>query len=72
MARPPEVGARYRVVRLDGSLAPVVWEVAELFTSDVDGGSYARLRQVGDRTRVKSVGVAVLSDRRHFLPVDGG
>jgi hypothetical protein len=72
MVRPPEVGARYRVVRLDGTLAPIVWEVADLFTSDVDGGAYARLRQVGDRTRLKSVGVAVLSDRRQFLAVEGG
>jgi hypothetical protein len=72
MSRSPEVGARYRAVRLDGTVVPVVWEVADMFTSEVDGGVYARLRQVGDPTRVKSVSAAVLSDRRQYRRVEGG
>jgi hypothetical protein len=52
------------------TLAPVfTYRVAQLFQSKVDHVEYARLVQVDDPSRTKSVAAAALLNPRHFKPV---
>ncbi len=48
------------------SLPTASWTVADIFVGK-DGLSYARLVNDGDRSRIKSVSVAALTDQRLFV-----
>ena len=60
-----EVGQRFHLV---GSPPARMgsWEVASVFKSTVDGVEYARLAQVNDPTRQKTIAVSALLDGRQY------
>ena len=61
------VGQRYRAIRPDGTPAPTVWEVIEVYRIGSSGIEHARLRQVGDPTETRTFATAVLADRARFM-----
>jgi hypothetical protein len=60
-----EVGQRFHLV---GSVPARIgsWKVAAVFKSSVDGVEYARLAQVNDPTRQKTIAVSALLDGRQY------
>jgi hypothetical protein len=60
-----EVGQRFHLV---GSPPARIgsWQVAAVFKSTVDGVEYARLAQVNDPTRQKTIAVSALLDGRQY------
>jgi hypothetical protein len=60
-----EVGHRFHLV---GSPPARIgaWQVAAVFKSTVDGVEYARLAQVSDPTRQKTIAVSALLDGRQY------
>lgn len=60
-----EVGQRFHLI---GSPPPRIgsWKVAAVFKSTVDGVEYARLAQVNDPTRQKTIAVSALLDGRQY------
>jgi hypothetical protein len=60
-------GQRFSAVRLDGSVEALTWEVVEVFINAVDGRAYARLRQLTDASRTKSISADGLADRTQFV-----
>jgi hypothetical protein len=60
-----EVGQRFHLI--GGPPARVgSWTVAAVFKSTVDGVEYARLAQVNDPTRQKTIAVSALLDGRQY------
>ncbi|HKT20404.1 MAG TPA: hypothetical protein VJR47_20280 [Stellaceae bacterium] len=61
-------GQRFRDARptLFGRIAPE-WTVRDVFVGS-DGLSYARVALDSDPSRSKTLSVAVLTDRHHFVP----
>ena len=61
-----EVGQRFHLV---GSPAARIgsWKVAAVFKSTVDGVEYARLAQVNEPTRQKTIAVSALLDGRQYM-----
>jgi hypothetical protein len=66
-----EIGRRFQEAQRGylGKPAPL-WIVEDVFRTPVDALGYARLTCVADPTQRKTLSVAVLSDRRRFLPID--
>jgi hypothetical protein len=64
-----EVGQQYQSLGAVTGAPVFVYRVAQLFQSKVDKVEYARLVQIGDPTRSKSVAAEVLLNTRHFTPV---
>jgi hypothetical protein len=59
-----EIGQRFRgLASTPGRWMPT-WEVAEIFTSRIDGVEYARVRAVNDPGREKTIAVSALLDPR--------
>jgi hypothetical protein len=60
-----EVGQRFH---LSGSPPARIgsWKVAAIFKSTVDGVEYARLAQINDPTRQKTIAVSALLDGRQY------
>jgi hypothetical protein len=60
-----EVGQRFHLI---GSPPARIgaWQVAAIFKSTVDGVEYARLAQVNDPTRQKTIAVSALLDGRQY------
>ena len=65
-----EVGQRYQSVGTVTGTPVFTYRVAELFQSKVDKMEYARLEQVDEPSRSKSLAAAALLNTRHFIPVD--
>lgn len=65
-----EVGQRYQSVGTITGTPVFTYRVAELFQSKVDKMEYARLEQVDEPSRSKSIAAAALLNTRHFIPVD--
>jgi hypothetical protein len=63
----PSPGQRYRHV--EAKLRDAEWILAKIFTG-VDGVEYASLRASGDPTRLKTLALAIVMDRRWFLRLD--
>lgn len=66
-----EVGQHYQSVGAMTRAPAFTYRVVELFQSKFDKLEYARLVQVGDPSRSKSIAASVLLSPRHFLPVSG-
>lgn len=66
------VGQRFRSIGVTGK-PTYTYEVQVTFHSNVDQRDYARLVEIADRTRTKTLALAALLDPRHFvaLPPDG-
>jgi hypothetical protein len=64
-----ELGQHYQSVGTITGTPVFTYRVVQLFQSKVDNVEYARLAQVGEPSRSKSVAAAVLLNPRHFLPV---
>ena len=65
-----EVGQRYQSVGTITGTPVFTYRVAELFQSKVDKMEYARLEQVDEPSRSKSIAAAALLNTRHFIAVD--
>jgi len=66
-----EVGQHYQSVGTITGAPVFTYRVEHLFQSKVDKVEYARLSQIGDTSRLKSVAAAILLNPRHFIPVAG-
>lgn len=66
-----EVGQLYQSVGTVTGTPVFTYRVVQLFQSKVDNVEYARLAQIGDLSRSKSVAASVLLSPRHFIPVVG-
>lgn len=64
-----ELGQHYQSVGTITGAPVFTYRVVQLFQSKVDNVEYARLAQVGEPSRCKSVAAAILLNPRHFLPV---
>lgn len=64
-----EVGQRYQSLGAVTRAPVFTYRVEQLFHSKVDKVEYARLVQVDDTSRSKSVAAAALLNPRHFKPV---
>jgi len=64
-----EVGQRFQSIGTVSGAPMFIYRVDKLFQSRVDGVEYARLVQVDDPSRCKSVAAAVLLNARQFIPV---
>ena len=64
-----EVGQRFQSIGTVSGAPMFTYRVDKLFQSRVDGVEYARLVQVDDPSRCKSVAAAVLLNARQFVPV---
>jgi hypothetical protein len=64
-----EVGQRFQSIGTVSGAPMFTYRVDKLFQSRVDGVEYARLVQVDDPSRCKSVAAAVLLNARQFIPV---
>jgi hypothetical protein len=60
-----EVGQRFHLVGSPPARIGL-WQVAAVFKSTVDGVEYARLAQVNDPTRQKTIAVSALLDGRQY------
>jgi hypothetical protein len=60
-----EVGQRFHLVGSPPARIGL-WKVAAVFKSTVDGVEYARLAQVNDPTRQKTIAVSALLDGRQY------
>lgn len=65
-----EVGQRYQSVGTITGAPVFTYRVAELFQSKVDKMEYARLEQVDEPSRSKSIAAAALLNTRHFIALD--
>ena len=65
-----EVGQRYQSVGTVTGAPVFTYRVAELFLSKVDKVEYARLEQVDEPSRSKSIAAQALLNTRHFIAVD--
>jgi hypothetical protein len=61
-----EVGQRFHLVGSPPARSGS-WKVAAVFKSSVDGVEYARLAQVNDPTRQKTIAVSALLDGRQYI-----
>ena len=66
-----EIGQFYQSIGTITGAPVFTYRVAHLFESKVDHVEYARIVQIGDPSRTKSVAAHVLLNLRHFLPVAG-
>ena len=66
-----EIGQHYQSVGTITGTPVFTYRVEHLFQSKVDKVEYARLSQIGDTSRCKSVAAAILLNPRHFIPVVG-
>jgi len=66
-----EVGQRYQSLGAVTRAPVFTYRVAQLFLSKFDKVEYARLEQIDDPTRSKSIAAAALLNPRYFKPVDG-
>jgi hypothetical protein len=66
-----EVGQRYQSLGAVTRAPVFTYRVAQLFESKFDHVEYARLEQVDDPTRSKSIAATALLNPRYFKPVDG-
>ena len=66
-----EVGQRYQSLGAVTRAPVFTYRVAQLFQSKFDNVEYARLEQVGDPTRSKSIAASALLNPRYFKAVDG-
>ncbi len=66
-----EIGQHYQSVGAMTRAPAFTYRVTELFQNKFDKLEYARLVQVGDPSRTKSIAASVLLSPRHFLPVAG-
>ena len=64
-----EIGNRFQSIGAVTGAPTRMWEVRKLFRSRVDELDYAQLACVEEPTLMKSIGVAVLLDPKHFTPV---
>jgi hypothetical protein len=64
-----EIGQRYQSLGAVTGTPVFTYRVDQLFQSKVDNVEYARLVQIGDPSRTKSVAAAILLNARHFIPV---
>ena len=67
-----QVGQKFRAIGVTGK-PTYTYEVQAMFRSNIDEHDYARLVEMIDQTRTKTIAVVTLMDPRHFvpLPVDG-
>ena len=67
-----QVGQRFRAIGVTGK-PTYAYEVEAMFRSNIDEHEYARLVEIIDRTRTKTIAVATLMDPRDYvpLPLDG-
>ena len=67
-----QVGQKFRAIGVTGK-PTYTYQVQAMFRSNIDEHDYARLVEMIDQTRTKTIAVATLMDPRHFvpLPVDG-
>ena len=66
-----EIGQHYQSVGTITGTPVFTYRVDHLFQSKVDKVEYARLTQIGDSSRCKSLAAAILLNPRHFIPVAG-
>jgi hypothetical protein len=66
-----EIGQHYQSVGTITGTPVFTYRVEHLFQSKVDKVEYARLSQIGDTSRLKSVAASILLNPRHFIPVVG-
>jgi hypothetical protein len=66
-----EVGQCYQSLGAVTRAPVFTYRVAQLFQSKFDKVDYARLEQVGDPTRSKSIAATALLNPRYFKPVIG-
>ena len=64
-----EVGQRFQAIGTVTGTPTFGYEVQAVFCSPLDQVTYARLVQIGDKTRIKSIAVASLVNPRHFIPL---
>lgn len=64
-----EIGQRFQSVGTVTRVPAFIYEVQALFRSKVDDIDYARLVQIGEPTRLKSISAAMLLNPRHFVPL---
>ena len=63
-----EVGQKFRSIGVTGR-PTYAYEVQAIFRSSIDQRDYARLVEILDRTRTKTIALATLLDPRHFQPL---
>jgi hypothetical protein len=62
------VGQRFRAIGVTGK-PTYTYEVQAMFRSNIDEHDYARLVEIVDKTRTKTIAVSTLMDPRHFVPL---
>jgi hypothetical protein len=62
------VGQRFRSIGVTGK-PTYAFEVQMTFRSSVDQREYARLVEIADPTRTKTLALATLQDPRHFVAI---
>ena len=62
------VGQRFRSIGVTGK-PTYAFEVQMTFRSSVDQREYARLVEIADPTRTKTLALATLHDPRHFVAI---
>ncbi len=63
-----QTGQRFRSIGVTGR-PTYAYEVQAIFRSNVDQHDYARLVEMVDRTRTKTICLSTLMDPRHFVPL---
>jgi hypothetical protein len=64
-----EIGQRFEAIGAVRGMPTFGYEVQAVFRSAIDHIDYARLVQLGDPTRTKTISVLALLDPRHFAPL---
>ena len=63
-----QVGQKFRAIDVTGK-PTYAYEVQAMFRSSIDQHEYARLVELVDRTRTKTIAVATLMDPRDYVPM---